>query len=393
MVATSWLVYRLASDQSQNPEYNPAFVLGVVGFAGQIPQLILAPLAGVWVDRIPRRALLIGTQFLSMLQSIGLAVLALTNTITIPHVIFLNVFQGIVNAFDMPARQAFVVEMVESREDLPNAIALSSSMVHAARLIGPAIGGYLIYRFGESSCFIVDAVSYLGVLIALLFIKVKASKKPISKANVFVEMKEGHDYAWNFKPIRFLLLLTSATSIFFISLTTVLPIFAAQILGGGERVYGLLMAASGLGALIGAIWLAARKSVLGLSRVIAYANIGLGLMLLLFGFSQNLSFSLSVLVISGFCMVAQLASSNTVLQTIVDHDKRGRVMSLFGMAFLGMAPIGSLLAGLMAEQIGAPLTISSCGAAIMICGFFFTRQLPMLRDHIRPLYEKLGIYR
>lgn len=391
MVATSWLVYRLAKEHAGSSLGSAAFVLGVVGFASQVPQLLLAPIAGVWADRFPKQKLLVTTQFLSMLQSIGLSALALTHEVTIPHVIVLNVFQGIVNAFDMPARQAFVVEMVENRDDLSNAIALSSSMVHAARLIGPAVGGFLIYHYGEASCFVVDSVSYLGVLIALLYMRVKpVPPKPAAKMSS--QVKEGFAYAWGFGPIRALLLLTSITSIFYMSLTTLLPILSDEVLGGQERVYGLLLGASGLGALFGAVWLASRKSVLGLGGVISRANIGLGLSLLVLAVSRSLAVSLFVLVISGLCMVLQMASSNTVLQTIVDSDKRGRVMSFFGMAFLGMAPIGSLVSGALADVVGTAPTIALSGAAVALAGLVFRRKLPQLKQHVRPIYEKLGLY-
>ena len=392
IVATSWLVYRLATENPDSSFGSAAFVLGLVGFASQVPQLLLAPLAGVWVDRVSRHKMLMATQFFSMCQSVVLAYLAVSRNITIPQILALNVFQGIVNAFDMPARQAFVVEMIENHEDLSNAIALSSSMVHVARFMGPAIGGFLIYHFGESSCFMIDAVSYLAVLMALVCMHVKPIEVREKSGKIMAQMKDGLHYAWHFPPIRSLLILTSITSVFYMALGTLLPIFASKVLGGESRVYGLLLGASGLGAFVGAILLAARRSVVGLGRLIAYSNTTLGMTLMFFAVSRHLGFSLAMLVISGFCMVSQMASSNTILQTIVEPSKRGRVMSLFGMAFLGMAPIGSLIAGSVADGMGPSTMIAIAGAVIALTGLVFTRKLSKLREHIRPIYERLGLY-
>jgi MFS family permease len=389
MVATSWLVYRLSA---ATPGSRPALVLGIVGFASQAPQLLLAPFAGVWVDRLSRHRILVATQALSMMQSAALAYLAWTNLISIPWVIGLNLFQGFVNALDMPARQAFAVEMVERREDLPNAIALTASMVHTARFVGPAVAGYLIYHFGERACFTIDAVSYLAVLTALLFMRITPVPRMPRQSRVSEEFREGWQYAWKFPPIRSLLILTAATSVFSVMQSTLLPIYADQVFGGRERVYGWLLGASGAGALLGALTLAARPSVLGLGRVIAAASIVIGVAIGAFGVSPWLGLSLPLLAVSGFCFVTQLASANTVLQTIVEPDKRGRVMSLYAVSFQGMAPLGALVGGVIAARIGSPATLVLSGAGLLISGLNFSSRLSQLRVHVRPIYERLGLY-
>lgn len=381
-IATGWLVYRLTGS---------AFLLGVVSFSSQIPILLLGPAAGVWVDRLNRHKVLVVTQILSMLQSFALAILALTGIITVTEVILLNLFQGAVNAFDMPARQSFVIEMVEDREDLGNAIALNSSMVNVARLLGPSIAGILIAAVGEGYCFLIDGISYIAVVGSLLAMKVSA--RPITRArkSVVEELREGWDYVRGFRPISSILLLLALVSLVGMPHTTLMPIFAGQILHGGPHTLGFLMAASGVGALIGAVSLAARRSVLGLGRVIPITAASFGAALILFSMSRHLWLSMMLLVLSGFSFMQQMASSNTILQTIAADEKRGRVMSFYSMAFQGMAPFGSLLAGMAATRIGAPHTLM-IGGAICICGaLLFASQLQTVRRLVRPIYAQIGI--
>lgn len=382
-IATSWLVYRLTGS---------ALLLGVVGFAGQIPSFLLAPFAGVLVDRWNRHRLLIATQVLALLQSLALAVLALSGVVQIWHVVLLSVFQGLINAFDMPARQAFVVEMLERREDLPNAIALNSSMVNAARLVGPSVGGVIIAAVGEGWCFMLDAISYLAVIASLLAMKLKPrTTKQIKEAKMLRQLREGWKYASGFAPIRKVLLLLALVSLVGMPYTVLMPVFANVVLHGGPNTLGLLMAASGVGALMGALLLAARKSVLGLGKFIPLMAGAFGAGLVAFSFSRAIWLSLLLMVVTGFGFMIQMAASNTVLQTIVEEDKRGRVMSFYTMAFMGTAPFGSLLAGSVADRIGAPQTLLLGGLGCILGALWFATSLRALRRDVRPIYVKIGI--
>lgn len=380
-VATGWLVYRLT---------HSAFLLGLVSFAGQIPILLLGPVAGVWVDRLNRHRVLIITQILSMVESFALAALALSGIITVTEVILLNLFQGAINAFDMPARQAFVVEMVEAREDLPNAIALNSSLVNAARLVGPSVAGLLIAAVGEGYCFLLDGFSYMAV-IASLFAMSMVPWTPRAHASIRSELREGWRYVLGFRPIWAILLLLSLVSLVGMPYTALMPIFAGSILHGGAHTFGFLMGASGVGALIGAVSLAARRSVLGLGRLVALMAAGFGASLVVFAASRVLWLSLLVLVVTGFSFMQQMASSNTILQTITEDEKRGRVMSFYAMAFQGVAPFGSLIAGALAARIGAPHTLMLGGSICVAGAALFAWQLPVLRKLIRPIYVEKGI--
>ncbi len=380
-VATGWLVYRLTGS---------AFLLGLVSFAGQIPILLLGPFAGVWVDRLNRHRVLVVTQVLSMLESFALAALALSGVITVLEIILLNLFQGAVNAFDMPARQAFVIEMVEDRQDLGNAIALNSSLVNAARLVGPSVAGLLIAAVGEGYCFLLDGFSYMAVIASLLAMSVVPWTARVHQS-VMSELREGWDYVRGFRPIWSILLLLSLISLVGMPYTALMPIFAGSILHGGAHTFGFLMAASGVGALIGAFTLAARQSVLGLGRVIPMTAAAFGASLIAFAASRQLWLSLLLLVVTGFSFMQQMASSNTILQTVSEDSKRGRVMSFYSMAFQGVAPFGSLTAGAVANRIGAPDTLM-IGGAICICGAaVFAWQLPVLRRLVHPIYAQMGI--
>jgi MFS family permease len=382
-IATSWLVYRLTGS---------ALLLGVVGFAGQMPSFLLAPFAGVLVDRWNRHRLLVWTQVLAMLQSFALGGLTLTGRINIWHVILLSVFQGIINAFDMPGRQAFVVEMVERRADLPNAIALNSSMVNAARLLGPSIGGVIIAAVGEGWCFTLDGISYIAVIASLLAMRVTPRMtEQIKEKNMLTQLREGWRYAAGFAPIRALLLLLAIVSLVGMPYTVLMPVFANDILHGGPNTLGILMAASGVGALAGALLLAARRSVLGLGKYIPLTAAAFGAGLIAFSYSRVLWLSLLLMVVTGLGFMVQMAASNTVLQTIVDEDKRGRVMSFYTMAFMGTAPFGSLLAGYVADRIGAPHTLLFSGLGCILAALWFAHTLPALRRDVRPIYVRAGI--
>jgi len=394
--AITWLVYRLT---------NKPFVLGLVTFAGQIPAFVLSPFAGVMVDRWRLRRVLVWTQILSMLESFGLALLAfvavgLNHTLS-PHAIVIVIvllltlaaFQGLVNAFDIPARQSFVIQLVEKRSDLPNAIALNSSMFNAARLLGPAVAGYLIYSVGEAWCFALDGLSYIAVIFALLAMRLPPRTGTRINRRVLIEFKEGLRYAWGFRPIRSILLLLAGLSLCGTPQVVLMPVFAKNILHGDARTQGWLMASIAAGALAGALRLAGRRTVLGLGRSMPLAAAGMGGMLMVFGFSHVLWLSMAALVGVGFCMMTQVASGNTLLQTIVEDEKRGRVMSLFAMAVMGMMPLGALLTGTLASvpALGPQWTTAICGTACMVAAAIFTTQLPAIRREVRPIYIQRGI--
>lgn len=381
-LATSWLVYRLTGS---------AFLLGIVGFAGQIPTFIFAPFAGVWIDRLNRRQVLIVTQTLAMLQSFALAVLTLTRHITIHEIIWLSAFQGLINAFDMPTRQSFLVQMVEDKQDLGNAIALNSSMVNMARLIGPSLAGAVIALSGEGSCFLIDGISYIAVIASLFAMRLNPGTLKRTADSMLVQLKEGWTYVSGFAPVRTILLLFATVNLMGWPYTILMPIFAGRILKGGPHTLGFLMGASGIGALISAVSLAARKSVLGLGRMIPISTAAFGVGLILFGMSHTLWISLLLMLVCGFGVMQQMAASNTIIQTIVEESKRGRVMSFYTMAFVGMAPFGSLLAGALANSIGAPLTVMLSGACCIAGAAWFTTQLQSIRKLLRPIYRDLGI--
>ena len=381
-VATSWLVYRL----TQSP-----LLLGIVGFAGQIPTFLLAPLAGVIVDRIDRRTLLVWTQALAMVQSLVLAFLALTNRITIPEILCLSIMQGFINAFDMPGRQSFMVKMVEDKTALSNAIAINSSMVNAARLIGPSLAGMLIAVSSEGWCFLVDGVSYIAVIVSLLMMRLSPSMKQRATTTMVVQLREGWIYVSNSAPIRTILLLFGLISLMGWPYMVLMPVFAAQVLHGGPHTLGFLMGAAGVGSLTSALALVLRRSVRGLTRVIPIASALFGAGLICFGLSRVLWLSMLLMLVTGFGMMQGVTASNTILQTLVDEKMRGRVMSYYTMAFVGMAPFGSLLAGAMAHAIGAPRTVMVSGVACILGSLWFWSQLKTIRKDMRPIYERLGI--
>ena len=381
-VATSWLVYRLTGS---------ALLLGTISFAGQIPTFLFAPFAGVWVDRLDRRKVLVWTQALSMVQSLALAGLTLSHHITIPLLLALAVMQGVVNAFDMPGRQSFMVQMVEDRRDLSNAIAINSSMVNMARLVGPSLAGMLIAVSSEGWCFLIDGISYIAVIVSLLMMRVSGAPARAQSTSMVEDLKVGWTYVSEFLPIRTILLLFAVVSLMGMPFVVLMPIFAAQVLHGGPHTLGFLMGAMGVGALISALALAARKSVLGLVRMIPMAATVFGLGLIGFGLSRVFWLSMVMVLIVGMGMMQGMAGSNTVIQTLVPEDKRGRVMSYYTMAFVGMAPFGSLLAGSVAHAIGAPWTVIGNGAAVLLGAGWFWLRLPAVRREIRPIYQQMGI--
>jgi MFS family permease len=407
-IATSWLVYRLTGS---------ALLLGTISFAGQIPTFLFAPFAGVWVDRLDRRQVLIWTQTLSMVQSLTLAALTLSGHVAIHWLLALSVMQGIINAFDMPGRQSFMVQMVEDRADLSNAIAINSSMVNMARLVGPSLAGMLIAVTSEGWCFLIDGISYLAVIASLLMMRIHFPAIKRRTTSAFTDLKVGWTYVSEFLPIRTILTLFALCSLMGMPFVVLMPIFAARVLHGGPHTLGFLMGGMGIGALISALWLAARRNVRGLVRMIPVAAAVFGLGLIGFGLSRAFWLSMVTVMLAGMGMMMGMAASNTVIQTIVSEDKRGRVMSYYTMAFMGMAPFGSLLAGtmangvgasiagpssptwwrllavLIANGVGAPWTVIANGIALLLGAAWFTAQLPKLRRQIRPIYQEMGILR
>lgn len=381
-IALGWLVYRLTDS---------AFLLGVVSFSSQIPTFLLASFAGVLADRYDKHKIIIVTQFMAMIQATILAILTLTDSIHVWHVISLAVFIGVINAFDMPTRQTFIIDLVEDKNDLPNAIALNSSMFNAARLIGPTIAGILISLFGEGICFLINAISYIAVISALLSMRIKPSTIEVKKEKVLKGLKEGIKYAYNFIPIRTLLILIGIANLAGMPYTVLMPVFAKDILHGDANTLGYLLGAVGVGAFVGAMYLASRKTVIGLGKWISIAGTIFSIGLILFSFSTSLLFSVPLMVLAGFGMMMTMASSNTLIHTLVDDDKRGRIMSLYVMAFMGTAPFGSLIAGALSNEIGAPNTILLSGITCLFSALWFAKQLPTLRKHVKPIYIKLGI--
>ena len=381
-LATSWLVYRMT---------HSALLLGVVSFAGQIVSFLLGPIAGVWVERLNRRKLLIWTQAAAAIQSLALAALTLAHVITLWEIIALMALQGLINAFDMPGRQSFLVQMVEDRNDLSNAIAINSSMANGARLIGPAIAGILIAAVGEGWCFLIDGLSYFAVIASLLLMRIKPLNIGRNATSMLEQIREGWDYVRLFRPIRIILLLFALLSLMGWPYSVLLPVFAGQVLHGGAHTLGWLTGASGVGALISALSLAVRKSVVGLTRMLQIASAMLGAALILFGLSHTLWLSLVLMVFVGFGLMQGASVSNTIIQSLVTDDKRARVMSYYTMAFFGAAPFGSLLAGALAHRIGAPHTVIITGAFCIAGSLWFSIDLPKIRAVMRPIYQEMGL--
>ncbi len=380
-VATSWLVYRLTDS---------ALLLGVIAFASQFPSFVMAPFAGALADRWSRYRMVVAAQSLAMLQATVLAVLVITDVVTVTHLVLLSVMLGLVNGIDVPARQALMIRLVDGSEDLPNAIALNSSMFNAARLVGPALAGVLIGWVGEGPVFVLNAVSYVAVLGALAMLK-SGRQRGRPAGSVFRAMKDGFSYAVGSPPIRDLLVLLSVISLVGIPYVVLFPVFARDVLGGGAQTLGLLTACAGGGSLVGALALASRRSVRGLGRVIAWGSGIFGLSLITFAFSTHVVLSCALLVVSGCSMIIVTASTNTVLQTLVTEDMRGRIMSLYTMAFVGMTPLGGLLGGAIAQRVGAPIAVALGGLGCVALSVWTFSRLPALRAIVRPIYAEKGI--
>ena len=381
-IAMSWLVYRLT---------HSVYALGLIGFADKAPVFLVTPFAGVFLDRYDRYRTVIWAQAIMMVQAFILGLLAASGRIEVWHVGVLAALLGFANAVDIPARQSLVIEMLEDKADLGNAIAMNSIIFNGARLIGPTLAGFLLGYVSEGACFFLNAASFLFVLCALAMMKLKPRVIKKSGTHPLHDLKEGWKYAFGFLPTRAILTLLAVTSLIGMPFTVLMPAVATQSLGGGARTLGLLMAATGAGALIAALSLATRKNVVNLERWIPLSSGLFGLSLIAFAFSRNLALSLILLVIGGFGMMAHMAASNTILQTIVDDSKRGRVMSLYVLSITGMAPFGSYFAGAMASRFGVSVTLLLGGVGCCAAALLFLRQLDAMRKHIYPVYGRLGI--
>ncbi len=381
-IAMSWLVYRLTGS---------AALLGLVGFIAMAPMFFVTTVAGVFVDRWNRRRLLLITNLFAMIQATILGVLTLTGCIAVWHIFVLGFCLGFVNAFDMPTRQSFVIDMVERKQDLNNAIALNSAMFNGARLIGPALAGLTVAAFGEGICFLINGLSFLAIIVALLAMKIKPRVSKVAASRPFEGFKEGYRYVFGFLPIRYCILILALMSLIGMQHSTLMPVFAKDILHGGAHTLGFLVSASGVGALLSALYFASRKSVVGLER---FASIALGLFgcaNMVFSFSRSQTLSLFAMVVSGAGMMTVLLTCNTIIQTVVEEDKRGRVMSFHAMAAVGTVPFGSLIAGTLAARLGAPHAVLISAGCCLVGSLFFARKVPSLRSAIRPVYVAHGI--
>ena len=388
-VAQAWLVYRLTGS---------GLLLGAVGFAGQIPVFLLAPIGGITADRSDRRRVVIATQVASMLLAFALAALTLSGRVQVWHVFVLAALLGVVNAFDLPARQSFLVDMV-GKEDLMNAIALNSSMFNGARVVGPAVAGLLVAKFGEGWCFFSNGASYIAVIVGLLMMRVSSPPRVSGKGSPLAHILEGFRFVDETAPIKALLLLLGIVGLVGLPYTVLMPIFADRILhAGGQEMaallgssdlgavrLGILMGATGVGALLGALTLAARSGVIGLGRWVAWACGGFGVSLILFSLSRSFWLSVALLLPVGYCMMLQSSSSNTLIQAMVPDALRGRVMAVYSMMFMGMAPIGAFFGGALADHLGAPLTVAIGAVACVLAAFWFGAQLPRIRVEGRRL--------
>jgi MFS family permease len=381
-IAMPWLVYHMTGS---------VVLLGVVSFAGQIPTFIIAPFAGVLTDRWNRYYVLIASQVLAMLQALAFTLLYYSGTLQIWHIIVLSVVWGIFNSFDVPSRQSLVVDLVEKKEDIGNAIALNSLMFNGARLIGPSVAGLLLATAGEGICFLSNTISYIFVLGSLLLMKVKPGGQTRKRTRMLSELKEGFSYAFGFAPIRHIIFLLAIVSIMSMPYVVLMPVFAKEVLHGDSQTYGFLMGAAGLGALLSAIYLASRKTILRLGRIIPVSTAIFGIGIIALSFSRSFLLSAILMIIAGMGIMLQTAASNTVLQTITDDDKRGRVMSFYTMAIMGTSPFGSLISGSLAKAIGTPFTILIGGVVCIAGALYFYVKLPELKAHARPVYVKLGV--
>jgi MFS family permease len=383
-LAVSWLVYRLTGS---------ATLLGVLSFAANVPVLVLAPLVGLWSDRFNRHRMMIATQVLEMLQAAVLAALAFSGLIETWHIIALTMFLGVCVAVELPVRHAYLLELVGNTQDRPNAVAMTSLVANCGRLIGPSVAGVLIGWFSEATCFLINAITYIAVLMSFAFIRVKPQATAASHPPALHGFKEGLAYAWRTVPIRLLLTLLAVIALTAAPYGTLMPAIVHEAFGGDAQKLGFLVGAAGMGAVGGTLLLASRSDVRGLTRFIVAAAFVAGCALIALSWSRIFPLSIALMVVIGFCILLISVSTNMILQTIVDDDKRGRVMSLYTAAFLGIVPLGGLIAGALADQIGATHTVLVGGCVCVAATLYMARQLPLLHRHMQPIYARLGIHK
>jgi MFS family permease len=381
-IAQSWLLYRLTGS---------ATLLGILGFVGSLPILVLAPLVGLWSDRANLHRTMIAVQVLQMLQAIAMAALALAGIIAPWHIITLSAAMGVLVAIEIPVRHAYLLQLIGGKEDLPNAVAVTSLIGNAGRLVGPAIAGLVIAAYGEAACFVVNALTFVAVLASFMMIRVQQGPRLESHPPLMRGLAEGFAYAWRSVPIRLLLAALAVVSLFATPYMTLMPALVREVYGGGANVMGFLVGAAGLGGVCGTLYLAARPSVRGLLGVIACASFAAGAALAVLSWAGRIWLALPLLAITGFGILVTSVSVNMILQTIVDDDKRGRVMSLYTAAFLGMAPLGAIAAGAIADVIGVAATLTAGGVCCAFAGLYLAVKRELLREHIGPIYAKLGI--
>lgn len=382
LIATSWLIYRLTGS---------AFYLGLASFALQVPFLVLAPLAGVWVDRLRKRTVLRTTNAIALAQSLAMLALVASGQIQPWHLIAGNLVLGIVNAFDSPARQSFLIELVDGRSDLPNAIAFQSMLMNGARFVGPMVGGAVIALGGEVWGFALNSVSYVAILAALTALRVRTRSPESAPERWRAQLAAGFRWAYGFLPSRSILLLLAAVSIGVQPMQALAPFFARDVFGGDSQTLGWLIGAGGLGAVSGMLYLALRPTVRGLLAVLGWSGAAAGAAVIAYSWCTQLWAGLLLVYVAGMGMMLTAGSTNTILQTIVEDRLRARVAALYIMAFLGMSPIGALAAGWAAQHVGPPAALAAGGAFALCASLAYLARLPAIRREIRPVYERLGI--
>ena len=381
-IAQGWLLYRMTDSAS---------LLGVLGFASSLPVLLIAPFAGLWSDRWNLHRVMFTTQVLEMLQAVLLAALAVTGLIAPWHIVTLAMLLGLLVAIELPVRHAYLLELVGNKQELPNAIAITSLMANCGRLIGPALAGLVISAWSEAACFVINAVTFLVVIVTFLMMRVTASAPRAVPTAMWQGMREGLAYAWQSVPIRLLLALLIIMGLLASPYMSLMPALVRSVFQGNAEQMGFFVGASGLGGVAGTLYLAARPSVRGLLSVLAAASFAAGTALALLAWSGTVWIALPLLSVIGFGMLVTSVSVNMILQTIVDDDKRGRIMSLYTAAFLGMSPFGSLAAGTIADAVGIVATLTACGIGCAAAALYIAHKRPQLREHVRPIYARMGV--
>ena len=381
-IAQGWLLYKMTDS---------ATLLGLLGFASSLPILLLSPFAGLWADRCNLHRVMFATQILEMLQAITLAALAVAGILAPWHMITLAMLLGVLIAIELPVRHAYLLELVGNKADLPNAIAVTSLMANCGRLVGPVLAGIVIAALGEPACFVINALTYTTVMVSFLMIKVKPTVREPNTTPMLQGMREGFQYAWQSLPIRSLLLLLTVVGFLATPYINLMPVLTREVFAVGAREMGFMIGAAGLGAVAGTLYLATRSSVRGLVRLLTYAALAAGISLALVAHVKSVWLSIPLLAITGFGILATSVSVNMIVQSIVDDDKRGRVMALYTASFMGMAPFGALLAGALADVIGVATTLTIAGTCCAVGALVLASRHRQIREELRATYARLNI--